>query len=240
MTRAPARSLRFEIGMTDMKERAENYLERGARWFVRRAVGGEDAIRELVDDADAPAGEALIDEVARRATRRAAARAFVTGLVDSPWTAIPLAMVDAHGATSAEAKIAATIAWVRDPDLFQSDDWDRAVLRAMLDMPPTADLASTGLTGALGKRALLHQTKRYAARLATGYVPLVGSVLGAGVEVAFLKWRTARLKELLGDAPSSASVEAIREREVPPPPPTLDPPPRERLDREPAPPSSLT
>jgi len=213
--------------MIHSKEEAAEFLERGARWFVRWRVGGEQDIREMLDAADATEGDALIDEVATRATRKAAARAFLTGLVGSPWTAIPLAMVDVHGATSAEAKIAAATALVRDPAFFERQDWDRDVLLAMLDVDPSADVDPTGLSAAVAKRIVMHQAKRYAARAATNYVPMVGSVLGAGVEMAFLKWRTKQLKECLSR--STASVDDAQPLDVAPPP-KLDPPPIDRLD----------
>lgn len=216
--------------MIQSREKAAALLERGARWFVRWRVGGEDEIRQLLDRAEAFEGDALIDEVARHVTRKATARAFLTGLVGSPWTAVPLAMIDLHGATSAEAKIAAVTALVRDPELFERRDWDREVLLAMLDLDADADVEAPGLSVAIAKRIVLHQGKRYLARTATNYVPLVGSFMGAGVEYAFLKWRTAKLREHLPE--HKAAPAAIRAVDVPPAP-TFDPPPMGRIDREP-------
>lgn len=190
--------------MVDIMQELPSLAERGARWFVRRRVGGEGDIEALVSGARAGAPDAIIDEVATKAARKAAIRAFLTSTFGGPYTAIPLALIDLQGSTAAEAKIAATAAYVRDPELFRREDWDREILFALLDHQPEGS-RGRAFTASLAKRLLLGRVKKVAVRVASNTIPVVGGVAGGVIEYVYLQRRKATFKDRFAARSSSGA-----------------------------------
>ncbi|MGE0790358.1 MAG: hypothetical protein AB7S26_32075 [Sandaracinaceae bacterium] len=168
-------------------------MERGACWFVRQRVGSEEDIRALLDGVEGGTIEERLDRVAKRAAVKAALRAFLTSTFASPWTAIPLGLVDLEGASSAEARIAAATAYVANERFFENPRWDREVLLALLDVDDELD-AGVALTKSLAKRIALTQGRRYLTRTVANTVPFIGGAIGAAIELAWLTRRARQLK----------------------------------------------
>lgn len=179
------------------------------RWYVRRRVAGEDEIRrrlEKVSDADQDI-EARADELERRESYRAALRGLLTGAAASPWTALPLALINIEGASAQQMRLAAALALLRDPEFFERRDWELDVLRSVAGSE-VANLRAAALAKAVAKRYAVKQAKKAGVRVATNFVPILGGVAGATIEYVLLRQaasairsRVADLEAELDDAP---------------------------------------
>jgi len=185
---------------------SESIFERAARWYVRRKVDGEQGAKARVESVAGPwrDADAVMDALVKKEAKKAAIRGFVTGLAGSPWTAIPLALANLDGATSQQAKLAATLGYLKNPRYFDQPDWELEVLKAVTGVD-ARELDGKDLAKVLGKRFAIGRAKKTGVRLAANLVPVLGGVAGAALEYASLK-RTA---ERLRTQPMSPSIAAL-------------------------------
>ena len=185
-------------------------LEGAARWYIRTTVGDADEVQAQISSMGAGEPEEVLDRLTESCARRAAGRAFVTGLFGSPWTAVPLSLMDMEGATSAQATLAAAMGVMRDPEFFEAEDWDREVLYSVLQIETSAHSASVFGASVL-RRLALGQLKKSTLRLASNAMPSVlGELAGAGLEYASVKRAGSRLRASLeersADIPAPTAV----------------------------------
>ncbi len=185
----------------------DTLFERAARWYVRRKVDGERGAKERVESVAGPwrDAERVADLLVQKEAKKAAIRGFVTGLAGSPWTAIPLALANLDGATGQQAKLAATLGFLKDPRYFDQPDWELEVLKAVTGVD-VSGLDGKDLAKVIAKRFAIGRAKKTGVRLAANIVPVLGGVAGATLEYVSLK-RTA---ERLRSQPTGPSLVALQ------------------------------
>lgn len=174
------------LTVTD-RDNKQALLTRAARWYVRRRVASKTQIRArlgaVAETRDKP--EEVAIKLQRKEGHKAAMRGFLTGLGSSPYTAIPLALLNLDGATAQQLNYAAGVGLLYDPRFFERDNWELDVLRAMVGIEATgvaSGMGTSALAGAAVKRFAIRRAKKTGIRVATNFVPIVGGLAGAVAE----------------------------------------------------------
>ena len=146
-----------------------------------------------------PGAEAVAERLTEHHARRSAVRGFLTGAPGGLWT-LPLLAIDVRGVWSERAALAAELHYIHDPAFFDDPEWWKEVWRSVSALPPEAEMRD--MIRFVVQEAVLRRVGKAAARrIGARFIPVVGGVVGAAWNYAWVKREGHRMcVEILGPA----------------------------------------
>lgn len=148
--------------------------------------------------------ESVAERLTEQHARRSALRGFLTGVPGGLWT-MPLMLVDVRGVWSERASLAAGLRYHRDPAFFDDPGWWKQVWRDTSGVPVENGVRAgvKGLARFAVQEAVLRRVgKSVVRRTGARFVPVLGGVVGAAYNYAWVKREGSRMRvDILGDLP---------------------------------------
>lgn len=147
---------------------------------------------------------AVAERLTEHHARRSAFRGFLAGIPGGLWT-LPLMMLDVRGVWSERASLAAELHYIDDPTFFDDPDWWKDVWRATSSLS-----SSTGAKGlvrfAVQETVMRRAGRSVVRRVGTRFVPVLGGVVGAAWNYAWVKREGKRMRvDIMGPVPDVKS-----------------------------------